>query len=101
MKPLAIKISEKKNLEIKWDNDGKSKIELGFLRRCCPCATCSEQRENQSENYIPLFFTDQIKVKKIFEVGNYAIGITWQDGHDTGIYEFSYLKFLAQSNNTV
>ncbi|MGA7722620.1 MAG: DUF971 domain-containing protein [Ignavibacteriaceae bacterium] len=101
MKPLAIRISEKKYLEIKWDDNGNSKIELGFLRRFCPCATCSEQRENQSENYIPLYFADQIKVKNIYEVGNYAIGITWQDGHNTGIYEFPYLKFLAQSNNTV
>ncbi|MGD1006023.1 MAG: DUF971 domain-containing protein [Ignavibacteriaceae bacterium] len=101
MKPLAIRISEKKNLIIQFDEGGNLQIELSFLRRCCPCASCSEQRESQSKNYIPLFFADQIKVKNIYEVGNYAIGITWRDGHNTGIYEFPYLKFLAQSNNAI
>jgi DUF971 family protein len=101
MRPLSIRIGEKKSLEIQWDNGSNSQIELNFLRRYCPCATCSEQRESQSKNYIPLFFADQIKLKNIYEVGNYAIGITWRDGHNTGIYEFPYLKFLAESNNTV
>ncbi|MDR3626239.1 MAG: DUF971 domain-containing protein [Ignavibacteriaceae bacterium] len=101
MKPLAVSISEKKNLLIQWDDGTNSQIELRFLRRYCPCATCSEQRESQSKSYIPLFFADQVKVKSISEVGNYAIGITWRDGHNTGIYEFPYLKFLAQSNNAV
>ena len=101
MKPVAIRIIEKKNILIQWDDGGSSQIELNFLRRYCPCAACSEQRESQSKNYIPLLFADQIKVKNIYEVGNYAIGITWKDGHNTGIYEFPYLKFLAQSNNAV
>jgi DUF971 family protein len=101
MKPLAVSISEKKNLLVQWDDGSNSQIELSLLRRCCPCANCSEQRENQSENYIPLFFADQIKVKNIYEVGNYAIGITWRDGHNTGIYEFPYLISLAKSNNAV
>lgn len=101
MKPLAIRIIEKKDLLILWDDGTSSKINLNFLRRYCPCANCSEQRENQSKNYIPLFFADQIKVKNINEVGSYAIGITWKDGHNSGIYEYPYLKFLAQSNNAV
>jgi len=101
MKPLAVRISEKKNLFIQWDDGTNSQIDLSFLRRYCPCANCSEQRENQSKNYIPLFFADQIKVKDIYEVGSYAIGITWRDGHNTGIYEYPYLRFLAQSNNAV
>jgi DUF971 family protein len=101
MKPLTIRINDKKNLLIQWDDGTESQIELNFLRRYCPCANCSEYRESQGKNYIPLFFADQVKVKDIFEVGNYAIGITWKDGHNTGIYEFPYLKFLAQSNNAV
>jgi DUF971 family protein len=101
MRPLAVRISEKKFLLIQWDDGTSSQIELSFLRRYCPCANCSEQRESQSKSYIPLFYADQIKVKNIFEVGSYAIGITWNDGHNTGIYEYPYLKFLAQSNNAV
>jgi DUF971 family protein len=28
-------------------------------------------------------------------VGNYALGLTWQDGHSTGIYSFRLLRGLC------
>ena len=95
MKPLTVKVIEKKILSIKWDDDFESAAELKTLRRNCPCATCSSQRENQSESYIPLFYEDQIVPEDIYEVGNYAIGIKWRDGHNTGIYEFHLLRQIA------
>ena len=29
-------------------------------------------------------------------VGNYALRITWSDGHDTGIYAFRFLRELLE-----
>ena len=42
------------------------------------------------------------KIKSIDVVGDYAIKIIWKDGHDTGIYSWTYLKTLeaGQLNNT-
>ena len=100
MKPLTIKVINNKELYIKWDDDIESTIELKTLRRLCPCATCSEQRFNQSSSYIPLYFEDQIKVEKIFAVGSYAVGVAWKDGHNTGIYEFPLLRQIALANNS-
>ncbi|MGB5849681.1 MAG: gamma-butyrobetaine hydroxylase-like domain-containing protein [Ignavibacteriaceae bacterium] len=34
-------------------------------------------------------------VSGIEAVGSYAIQINWQDGHNTGIYEYPFLKNLA------
>jgi len=99
MKPLSIKVLENKNLHIEWDDGVDSSIELKTLRKLCPCASCSEQRINQSDSYIPLYFEDQIKLVEIFEVGNYAIGIKWKDGHNTGIYEFPLLRKISQARN--
>ncbi len=31
----------------------------------------------------------------IGEVGNYALRLTWGDGHSTGIYSFAYLRELC------
>ncbi len=100
MKPVIIKVLGQKELLINWDDETETKIELKKLRRLCPCATCATNREEQSESYIPLFSSDQIKVSRIFEVGSYAIGITWNDGHNTGIYEFPYLNYLAKDSNS-
>ncbi len=101
MRPLSIKVVSNKSLYIKWDEETVSSIELRTLRKLCPCATCSEQRVNQSPSYIPLYFEDQVKVEKLIEVGNYAVGIFWKDGHKTGIYEFPLLRQIALASNVV
>ncbi len=96
MIPSKIKVINQKELFIRWDDGHKSKIDLAKLRRLCPCATCVSFLESQSPKFIPLYTSDQITVSGITEVGSYAIGIVWKDGHNTGIYEFPYLRSLMQ-----
>ena len=95
MSPLKIEVREHKYLFIKWDDESESEIELKKLREFCPCATCLAEREKQSVKFIPIFNENQIKPVNIDIVGNYAIAIVWKDGHNTGIYEFTFLKNLA------
>jgi DUF971 family protein len=38
--------------------------------------------------------SQELELQQIWGVGNYAIGITWGDGHDSGIYTFEYLYQL-------
>jgi len=95
MQPNKIKIIDNKFLQIIWDNDEESRIGLKLLRSLCPCATCYSEREARSKSYIPLFLSNQISVAAIEVTGNYAIRIKWEDGHNTGIYEYSFLKNLA------
>jgi DUF971 family protein len=44
---------------------------------------------------LQVLLEDQIKIAEITTIGNYAVGIKWKDGHNTGIFEFSKLKELA------
>lgn len=37
----------------------------------------------------------QVRITSLEPVGNYAIRIAFDDGHDTGIYAWDYLKDLA------
>jgi DUF971 family protein len=36
-----------------------------------------------------------LDLREIEQVGNYALGLTWSDGHSTGIYSFRYLRSLG------
>jgi DUF971 family protein len=96
MEPVQIRLLEKKKLYIKWDNGSESLIKLETLRKLCPCATCVTERERQSKTYIPILNKNEIEISGINQVGSYAVSITWKDGHNTGIYEFSYLMKLGE-----
>jgi len=96
--PMKIKLSADKYLLIEWDNKSNSSFDLTILRRFCPCALCLVDREKQGKNYIPIFGKEQVTVESMKPVGNYALGIKWKDGHDTGIYEYQYLYKLAGEN---
>ena len=96
MHPTKIKLIEKKKLLITWDDGNESILELRELRKRCPCATCLAERDKQSKMYIPLFAENQVSVKSINQVGNYAVQITWSDGHNTGIYEYNFLKRFSE-----
>ena len=36
-----------------------------------------------------------VKIKELRPVGNYAVRIVFDDGHDTGLYAWSYLQTLG------
>jgi len=95
MQPLKIKLNDQKSLFIKWDDDSESEIPLKKLRELCPCATCIAERENRSKTFIPFMLSNQTEILNIEQVGTYAIQITWKDGHNTGIYEYPFLKNIA------
>ena len=97
MYPVLIKVDNKKDLYLKWNDGTDSRISLEKLRKKCPCATCITQREKQSLNYISILNENQKKIENVKQVGSYAISVTWKDGHNTGIYEYTYLKQLAQN----
>jgi DUF971 family protein len=96
MSPQRIKVSEKKNLFIKWDDNSESIIPLAVLRRNCPCAVCIMERENKPVTYIPLLSHVQMTLKNIEPIGTYAVRFFWQDGHDDGIYNYELLRTLGE-----
>ena len=101
MIPVKIKVIEKKDLQIVWDDGSEDLLDLRQLRKLCPCATCLAERDKQSKMYIPLFTENQIVVKSINQVGKYAIQINWNDGHSTGIFEYAFLKNFSEKTATL
>ncbi len=99
MYPVKIKVVKKKDLLIFWDDGKQDLLNLKMLREFCPCAICIAEREKQNKLYIPIITENQFTVKSINQVGKYAIQIIWNDGHDTGLYEYTFLKKLSGKEN--
>jgi len=95
MTPLKIAVKENKYLFVSWDDQSNSNIKLTNLRKNCPCAVCKAEKDELSKSYIPIYGDDQITITNLEVVGQYALKIVWKDGHQTGIYEFDFLKELA------
>lgn len=98
--PESIKQTSKETLEIKWSDGHLSRYELKHLRLECPCATCNGEtilwKHYGPTKQIMIPTLDQITLIGIQVVGNYAIQLSWKDGHNTGIYTWEYLRKLCQ-----
>ena len=97
-KPRRIRVDRAEGwLEMDWADDGILCVSLSDVRKACPCALCRDMRTKQDEQ-LQMITADQtpsVDLSDVIPVGNYAIQIRWIDGHDTGIYTYSYLKQLA------
>lgn len=93
-----VKISKTPENEIRFDwNDGTfSVFNLKKLRVACPCALCVDELTGKpllDPNTIP----EDISIINLRSIGRYAVGITWTDGHRSGIYPYRQLKDLTKT----
>lgn len=61
------------------------------LRANCACASCVSESTGQRLVDVKKIPKD-INPVEILPLGNYAVGITWSDGHASGIYPYSMFK---------
>ena len=101
--PKTIKLKDKSFLEITWEDASKSTIALKYLRDECPCATCKGETVLLKTYRTPtqkMITPEMFLIKNIETVGEYAIQITWKDGHNTGIYSYEYLRELEKGQSS-
>lgn len=103
MIPKSIKVIKEKSLEIIWEDESISNITLKYLRDECPCATCKGETI-LLKTYRPpakkMITPEMYMIGNIETVGEYAIQITWKDGHNTGIYSWDYLQELQKGQES-
>jgi DUF971 family protein len=103
--PREIRRNGASGLTITWIDGSTRSFSSETLRRNCPCAGCKERRGDTSHakpltgrkrslTVLESSLSQELELQQIWGVGNYAIGITWGDGHDSGIYTFEYLYQL-------
>lgn len=99
--PVSLK-SEAGSLVIAWDDGVTHRLKWSFLREQCPCATCRAERENpapKNDNPLQILKPEEaqpIRPAGMRPMGNYAYGIDFSDGHNTGIFSLEFLRFLGE-----
>lgn len=92
-RPMPSEIEKVGDREVRvvWDDGHVSLYANPDLRFACSCAMCVEEwsgkRRIRRED-IPA----DIRPTGMELVGNYAVQITWSDGHASGIYTFDHLR---------
>jgi DUF971 family protein len=79
-------------LEIAWDDGATTRLTAAQLRGWCPCATCQGHQPGLRFREPPAGVT----IAELHEIGAYALGIRFSDGHDSGIYTWSHLRKIAE-----
>jgi len=97
-KDLKVQIKAQRLL-IEWNDGVRSEFSLDDLRRQCPCASCRTDREEAASNPLRILKSNPtgVRVTSAELVGNYAIKLRWSDGHDTGIFDFRFLRELSDA----
>ncbi|MEM9621503.1 MAG: DUF971 domain-containing protein [Pseudomonadota bacterium] len=82
-------------LEVAWQDDAFA-IPAELLRVYSPSA---EVRGHSAEQRKLQVGKKHVGVRNIEAIGNYAIRISFDDGHDTGIFSWAFLHDLGQNQD--
>jgi DUF971 family protein len=98
--PTRIHLERTKQLEIDWADGHQSVYSISQLRSGCPCATCRDFRDKQKTTrsrltILPGNYAGALSAESAELVGNYALRVRFSDGHDSGIYSFTYLRSIS------
>lgn len=85
-------------LAISWKDGKESFLRLEFLRKACPCAVCGGEPDVMGRIFKPTvsYGPNSFQLRGFQIVGGYAIQLKWGDGHDSGLYTFSFLRRLSE-----
>ena len=107
--PTEIARQGQSGLKVVWSDGRVDQLSSKVLRENCPSALSKAKRGDTSHdkpltskksllNIIEASSEEELSLVRIWSIGNYAIGMEWADGHNTGIYTYEYLRQLASSN---
>lgn len=85
-------------LEVHWPDGSVHRVPFRFLRGRCPCAHCVDEltgRRIVDFDAVPA----GIQPTGMEFTGNYALKITWNDGHSTGLYTWDYLAQIGREHD--
>ncbi|MCA9704777.1 MAG: DUF971 domain-containing protein [Myxococcales bacterium] len=91
--PVDVALSRSQHLlTIEWDDGLVTALPIAYLRGWCPCAAC------QGHGTVVQFHepTDPaLDIEQMSQTGAYALSLRFSDGHDSGIYTWSWLRRIA------
>lgn len=101
--PAHLDLKKDSALTITWNDGRESVYPIAHLRRLSPSADMRELRKQIHRNPLTILPSSggsgEVKAVDAELVGNYAIKISFSDGHATGIYTWDYLREIDPATN--
>jgi len=100
--PKHLDLKKDRGLTVIWNDEHESFYSIAYLRRMSPSADQRMLREEMAKNPLAVLPSsavgsdEPLTATDIKMVGNYAVQITFSDGHDTGIFSWEYLILIDQ-----
>ena len=95
MQPTKLTVrKDRKSLEIVFGGDETYELSAEVLRVLSPSA---EVQGHSPEQRKTVGGKRDVGIMKMEPVGNYAVRITFDDMHDTGIFSWKYFRELGQN----
>ncbi|WP_315920054.1 DUF971 domain-containing protein [Mesorhizobium sp. SP-1A] len=96
--PKELRVSkDRKLLTVTFPGEGPFDLPAEMLRVLSPSA---EVQGHSPEQRVTVPGKRNVAIRKIDPVGNYAVRITFDDFHDTGIFTWAYLEALGREKET-
>ncbi|MEQ8823094.1 MAG: P-loop NTPase [Filomicrobium sp.] len=86
------------SLDVKFEDGPAATLSAELLRVMSPSAEVQGHSESQR---VTVAKKRNVKVSQMQPVGNYAVKIHFDDGHNTGLYAWSYLDTLARDKDAL
>ena len=91
--PTELRVNSARNaLSILFDDGAQATLGAETLRTQSPSA---EVQGHGGVRPAPVTGKRDVKLTRLEPVGNYAVRIVFDDGHDSGLYSWDYLRKLA------
>ncbi len=79
-------------LRVSFATKDEHELPAEFLRVLSPSA---EVQGHSKEQRVTVAGKKNVKIRELRGVGNYAVRVVFDDGHDTGLFTWSYLHMLS------
>lgn len=94
-RPTEIKLrSRSRVLDVAFDDGTRFELPFEYLRVYSPSAEVRGHGPGQEALQLS---KHEVGVRSVDPVGNYAVRIVFDDGHDTGLYTWGYLHELGRT----
>ena len=95
MQPTKITVrKDRRSLEVTFEDDQKFELPAEILRVLSPSA---EVQGHSPEQRKTVGGKQNVEIMKMDPIGNYAVRITFDDMHDTGIFSWKYFRELGEN----
>ncbi len=84
-------------ITVRWPDGTESRVANRTLRLSCRCALCIDEMSG-APMLDPVTVAADIQPVEILPLGNYAVGIAWNDGHSSGIYSWDHIRRVANDS---